>query len=79
MVAAARAMTRREAQVLALALHGYDPQASATVLGIGRRTVESHRSSLARRFGVASLAELFRIISVHGLAQFAAPIEEGQP
>lgn len=75
LLSAVRSMTAREAQVFALALRGQNAEKSADTLGIGRRTVESHRSSLARRFGVVNLGELYRILCVYGLTQ---PIQDSR-
>lgn len=66
---AASSMTAREIQVLALALRGFDSTASAEILNLSVRTVENHRSSLVRRYGLINLADLFRVICAQDLAR----------
>ena len=60
------ALTRRELEVLTAAIGGMNVADMAQHLGISERTIETHRSSIVRKFGVPSLAELFRIAAATG-------------
>ena len=51
-------LTPREAEIAALAAHGKTSADIARILGIARRTVESHRLSIYRKLRVRSSAEL---------------------
>lgn len=61
-------LTARERQVLSAAVDGLDNQKIAAKLHISGRTVESHRASIARKFKVSSLAELFRTAAALGVS-----------
>lgn len=56
------ALTPREREVLALVVDGRHNKAIAQQLGIGQRTVESHRSRVMAKMGVTSTAELVRVV-----------------
>jgi FixJ family two-component response regulator len=60
-------LTRRERQVLSLAVEGLDTQGTAQRLGISPRTVEAHRSHIVSKTGVQNLAELFRLSARMGV------------
>jgi FixJ family two-component response regulator len=62
------ALTGREREVLAQAANGLDTHGTAERLGISHRTVEVHRSNIARKLGVATLSELFRLAARLGVA-----------
>ena len=51
-------LTRRERDVLALALNGVPNHIISGELQLHRRTIENHRTSIHRKTGVASLLEL---------------------
>ncbi|MEO8448644.1 MAG: response regulator transcription factor [Gemmatimonadota bacterium] len=53
-------LTRRESEVLRLIAEGYTNAELAEQLGIGLRTVETHRANLVRKLGTQSRAELVR-------------------
>jgi len=53
-------LSPRETEVLALAAHGLDNRAIAARLSLSVRTVEAHRTRIARKLEVKSLAALFR-------------------
>lgn len=53
-----RFLTKREREVLVLALSGMPNTAIAARLRLNRRTVENHRARIHRKTGVASLLEL---------------------
>jgi DNA-binding NarL/FixJ family response regulator len=61
-------LSPRETEVLRLLARGRSHKEIATILGIGTRTVETHREHLARKLGAASLADLVRYAVAHGLA-----------
>jgi len=54
-------LTSRERQVLELVVNGNSNKAIAKILGIGQRTVETHRAGVMKKFGVRSLPELMRL------------------
>ena len=54
-------LTSRERQVLELVVKGNSNKAIAKILGIGQRTVETHRAGVMKKFGVRSLPELMRL------------------
>ena len=51
-------LTRRQEQVLRLVAEGHSLKAMARILGISRRTVESHKYELMRKLHVSTTAEL---------------------
>ncbi|MEF8706852.1 MAG: LuxR C-terminal-related transcriptional regulator, partial [Candidatus Accumulibacter sp. UW27] len=53
-------LTRRERQVLELALTGKRNKEIADELGIGLRTIETHRSRVMQKLGCKSVLELVR-------------------
>jgi two-component system, LuxR family, response regulator FixJ len=60
-------LTPRESEVLQLVVEGLTNKAVAKVLGISRRTVETHRARIMRKTDAASLPELIRIVGLSGL------------
>jgi DNA-binding NarL/FixJ family response regulator len=62
-------LTGREREVLTLAAQGKTNAEIAETLGIGRRTVESHRESLMRKLGLRSLAELIHFAIRRGIIE----------
>jgi two-component system, NarL family, response regulator NreC len=67
--AAPGALTRREQEVLQLVAEGKTNREIASVLGIGRRTVESHAGRLLGKLGVRNKAELVRHAIVERLVK----------
>jgi FixJ family two-component response regulator len=55
-----RRLSRRERAVMELLVQGLANKLVAAELGIGIRTVESHRSNVLKKMGVTSLSELTR-------------------
>jgi DNA-binding CsgD family transcriptional regulator len=53
-------LSPRERQVLDLVVKGHLNKEIAGILGIGQRTVESHRASLMKKIGARSISELVR-------------------
>ena len=60
-------LTPRESQVLQLVVKGQTNKAIAKVLGISRRTVETHRARIMHKTNSGSLPELIRIVGSAGL------------
>jgi len=56
------ALTMRERQVLALAAQGSSNKEIAALLNISAKTAENHRTSLMRKLGVHSAAELVALV-----------------
>ena len=62
------ALSSRETEVLRLLGRGHSHKEIAAILGVGVRTVETHRQHLARKLGATSAADLVRYAITHGLA-----------
>jgi len=60
-------LTRREREVLRLVVEGKTSAAIAALLGIGVRTVESHRANLLSKLDLHNQTELVRYAVQHGL------------
>ena len=60
-------LTIRETEVLSLLASGHQNQSIANRLGISKRTVEKHRSSLMHKLDVTSVAELMSYALKEGL------------
>jgi DNA-binding NarL/FixJ family response regulator len=54
-------LTSRERQVLELVVQGHSNKEIAKFLGIGQRTVETHRAGVMKKIGARSLPELIRM------------------
>jgi DNA-binding NarL/FixJ family response regulator len=63
------ALTARERDVLAGIARGLTNKEIAYQLGIGRRTVESHRENLMTKLGIRTVAGLTRFAIEHGLVK----------
>ncbi len=63
------ALTARERDVLAGIARGLTNKEIAGELGIGRRTVESHRENLMEKLGIRTVAGLTRFAIEHGLVK----------
>ena len=61
-------LTRRQREVLALAISGMANKAIALRLGINQRTVENHRAHIHKKTGADSLLELARQAATAGVA-----------
>lgn len=64
----ARVLTPREEQVLALVADGLSNRHIAARLGIGLRTVETHRERLMRKLDIHNVAGLTRFAVAHGMS-----------
>ena len=62
-------LTSRERQVFDLLATGKTNSVVSRHMGIGRRTVDSHRATLMRKLGVSSAAEIGRIATLSELHQ----------
>ena len=60
-------LTKREREVLVLALRGRLNKDIAVRLGVGQRTVENHRAKIHRKTGVISLLELAQQAAAAGV------------
>jgi DNA-binding CsgD family transcriptional regulator len=54
-------LTARETEVANLLTSGYTDREMATMLGIGRRTVETHAANVRAKLGLRSRRELLRV------------------
>ncbi len=61
-------LTRREREVLTLLVEGHSDREIASALSIGRRTVETHVSSLLNKMGLESRTAVATYAVRHGLA-----------
>jgi two-component system response regulator NreC len=69
----AEQLSDRERNVLRLVALGHTSAEIAQLLEIAQRTVESHRTHIAQKLGVASRAELVRYAAETGIVQLSAP------
>lgn len=65
----AAALTARERQVLALVAEGLSSKEIAAELGIGARTVETHRERVMDKLDARNAADLVRIAFALGLVK----------
>jgi DNA-binding NarL/FixJ family response regulator len=68
-------LTGREREVLVLIAEGRSNKEIATHLGIGVRTIETHRERIMRRLNLHSVASLTKFAIINGLIS----LEDGQP
>lgn len=61
-------LTKREREVMMLAIQGYHNKEIASRLGISFRTVEIHRSNIMHKMGAINLLDLARIAYESGLS-----------
>jgi DNA-binding NarL/FixJ family response regulator len=66
---AADPLTDRERQVAQLLVEGLGSRAVAARLGITTKTVDTHRSAIMRKLGLASMADLVRYAIRHRLVE----------
>ena len=66
-------LTFRERQVLILIAEGHTNKEIAKRLGIGVRTIETHRERLMRRLNIHSVAGLIKFAIAHGLVSLDDP------
>lgn len=64
-----RGLTPRETEVLRLIARGLSNKEIGAELGLGVRTIETHRENLIRKTGLATVAELTRYAVTHGYAE----------
>ena len=67
------ALTDREREVLVLLARGLSTKEIASSLGIGARTVETHRANLMRKLGLRSVALLTRMAIREGIIELPPP------
>lgn len=68
-------LTTREREVLVLIAKGQSNKEIASQLGIGVRTIETHRERIMRRLDIHSVAGLTKFAIANGLV----PLEDGPP
>jgi two-component system nitrate/nitrite response regulator NarL len=68
-------LTTREREVLVLIAQGRSNKEIASSLGIGVRTIETHRERIMRRLDIHSVAGLTKFAIANGLV----PLEDSQP
>jgi len=66
-------LTDREREVLTMLARGLSTKEIATALGIGTRTVETHRANLMRKLGVRSVALLTQMAIREGIVVLPSP------
>jgi two-component system nitrate/nitrite response regulator NarL len=66
----AMSLSNREREVLALVAEGLSNKEIATRLGVGVRTVETHRERIMRKLDIHSIAGLTRFAISRGLVCF---------
>jgi two-component system, LuxR family, response regulator FixJ len=59
------ALTSREREVMGMVVDGRLTKQIAKTLGISTKTVEVHRSNVTKKMGVASVAQLVRMVTTH--------------
>jgi len=62
-------LTPREMDVLRFIAQGYTNKEIAAALGVGVRTIETHRENLIEKTGLATVAELTRYAITHGYVE----------
>ena len=62
-------LTARERQVLKLIAEGYSTRECATILGVGVKTADSHRTRLMRKLDIHGTAGLVRYAVRHHFAE----------
>lgn len=72
---ASRALAPREREVLRRIASGENTKEIAHALGIGTKTVETHRRRLMQKLGRDSVAELTQYAVIEGLIQLGASVE----
>ncbi len=66
-------LTDREREVLIMLARGLSTKEIASALGIGTRTVETHRANLMRKLGVRSVALLTQMAIREGIVELPSP------
>jgi two-component system, NarL family, nitrate/nitrite response regulator NarL len=72
-------LTGREREVLVLIAEGQSNKEIATKLGIGVRTIETHRERIMRRLGIHSVAGLTKYAIANGLISLEGGSEGSRP
>jgi DNA-binding CsgD family transcriptional regulator len=67
-------LTARQRDVLRLIAEGRGTKEIAEALGIGIRTVETHRANLRERLAIRDVAGLVRFALAHGLIGVQGPL-----
>ncbi len=66
-------LSARERQVFGMATGGQSAAQIAQILSISRKTVETHRHRIQKKFGLRSASDLVRFAALHGLMPPSLP------
>ena len=68
-------LTPREREVVQLLAEGKTTKEVASVLGLGFKTADTHRTNIMRKLGLGSLSELVLYAVRNGIVHVASPLE----
>jgi DNA-binding NarL/FixJ family response regulator len=71
-------LTPREREVVQLLAEGKTTKEVASVLGLGFKTADTHRTNIMRKLGLGSLSELVLYAVRNGIVQVAMPLVENE-
>jgi DNA-binding NarL/FixJ family response regulator len=71
-------LTRREREVVTLAVQGFTAREIGSQLYIGERTVETHLANAYAKLNVRSKLDLVRVVNAMGHADFRTGTEAAQ-
>ena len=71
-------LTPREREVVQLLAEGKTTKEVASVLGLGFKTADTHRTNIMRKLGLGSLSELVLYAVRNGIVQVAMPLDENE-
>ena len=71
-------LTPREREVVQLLAEGKTTKEVASVLGLGFKTADTHRTNIMRKLGLGSLSELVLNAVCNGIVQVAMPLDENE-
>ncbi len=70
-------LTSRQREILELVVEGRLTKQIAKTLGISTKTVEVHRSNITKKMGVASVAQLVKVMTVHSVYSLSCVLDDG--
>ena len=71
-------LTPREREVVQLLAEGKTTKEVASMLGLGFKTADTHRTNIMRKLGLGSLSELVLYAVRNGIVQVAMPLDENE-
>ena len=71
-------LTPREREVVQMLAEGKTTKEVASVLGLGFKTADTHRTNIMRKLGLGSLSELVLYAVRNGIVQVAMPLDENE-